>query len=168
MQTFLVAPRNLDPKRLANQVNECQSIWVALTEGRGYVHHPATRMWEGYEIALAQYAVAMCEEHERRTMSTHALHENFRQRRAQGRLQRPWWWGHAGLLESHRSNLIRKRAEWYLPRYPDTALSLPYLWPHTPTRTVRLSGSEYRRGGYVMPASWHLERETLTVTSSVW
>ncbi|AWY05216.1 hypothetical protein SEA_MARGARET_36 [Gordonia phage Margaret] len=168
MQTFLVAPRNLDPKRLANQINECQSIWVALTEGRGYINHPATLMWDGYLIALAQYAVAMCEEHERRTMSTHALHENFRQRRAQGRLERPWWWGHAGLLESHRSNLIRKRAEWYLPRYPDTALGLPYLWPHTPTYTMRLSRSEYRRGGYHLPHTWGFSERTLEVFCGSW
>lgn len=57
MQTFLPyadfdeSARALDPKRLGNQVyREC----LTLIRG-GWPNHPASRMWRGYECALACY-----------------------------------------------------------------------------------------------------------------
>ncbi|HZE02498.1 MAG TPA: MSMEG_6728 family protein, partial [Pseudonocardiaceae bacterium] len=73
MQTFLPYPDfaasavALDRRRLGKQRVEALQILRALTRERyGWKHHPAVRMWAGYEEALACYAMEICAEWVRR------------------------------------------------------------------------------------------------------
>lgn len=78
MQTFLPLfnPREsakvLDRQRLGKQRVEAMQILkalnkVALTETQvGWINHPATKMWQGYQTGLVYYAICMVEEWKRR------------------------------------------------------------------------------------------------------
>jgi hypothetical protein len=67
MQTFITdTPSNdygvqyLDQKRLVKQLLECRQIMAALAgETKGWVNHPATKMWRGSEVYLYYYARAV-------------------------------------------------------------------------------------------------------------
>lgn len=66
MQTFLceedysATASVLDQKRLVKQLLECRQIMTALAgESKGWVHHPATKMWRGYEAELLLYSDAI-------------------------------------------------------------------------------------------------------------
>jgi hypothetical protein len=73
VQTFLPYPdfvrcaRVLDGRRLGKQRVEALQICNALDRDHGgWIHHPATRMWRGYEPALVAYGVAITREWIRR------------------------------------------------------------------------------------------------------
>ena len=78
MQTFLPyesyeqSAKVLDDKRLGKQRSECVIILKTLLgvyskeSRRGWPHHPATKMWCGYELSLTNYAEAICAEWIRR------------------------------------------------------------------------------------------------------
>ena len=132
MQTFLPyadfdeTARCLDWRRLGNQRLEALIILRTLrrrTSG-GWRHHPAVKMWRGYENALAAYLNVMCAEWVRR-----GYRNNIRRRRVKVPVERPPWLGDERLHAGHRSNLLRKdpahygRFGWREP--PD----LPYFWP---------------------------------------
>lgn len=63
MQTFITdtfpnrwGVENLDQKRLVKQLLECRQIMAALAgETKGWVNHPATKMWRGKESVLNNY-----------------------------------------------------------------------------------------------------------------
>ena len=63
MQTFITGDpatgwgvQNLDQKRLVKQLLECRQIMAALSgETKGWVNHPATKMWRGKESLLSYY-----------------------------------------------------------------------------------------------------------------
>ena len=132
MQTFLpyadfeACAYCLDPKRLGNQRLEALIILRTLrrqTTG-GWRHHPAVKMWRGYEDMLAHYLNVMCAEWVRR-----GYRNTIRRRRVRFPLKLPPWLGDERLHASHRSNLLRKDPEYYARfgwREPPT---LPYFWP---------------------------------------
>ena len=78
MQTFVPQTdsferiaQELDNKRLNKQVLEAWQLMLVLTslnpqgehrDPKGWRNHPAAKMWEGHEKALAVYAVKMCDE----------------------------------------------------------------------------------------------------------
>lgn len=138
MQTFLPSPKfiesaqMLDNKRLGKQRVENLQIMQALLMGRGFVHHPATRMWAGYEWALLLYQEAICLEWVDRGFrdtclaSTQALYFKHRD---SGEEYAPKWLGWKDFHKSHQSNLIRKDPEHYGPLFPGVPNNLPYIWP---------------------------------------
>ena len=133
MQTFLPLPsmgesvRCLDNKRLGKQRVEAFQILKALngdykTTG-GWVNHPATKMWRGYEDALTFYKDLCIEEWIRRgfknTMDWSKVHS----------FKLPPWFGREDIHASHRSNLLRKERDHYSQfnwKEPD---DIPYVWP---------------------------------------
>ncbi|MER6981624.1 MSMEG_6728 family protein, partial [Streptomyces carpinensis] len=67
MQTFLPYPGFtesalvLDRRRLGKQRVEVLQVLRGLTvPGYGWRHHPAVRMWAGYEEALVRYGLDVC------------------------------------------------------------------------------------------------------------
>ena len=65
--TFAKSVRVLDRQRLGKQRVETLQIMKALAGlSKGWVNHPATRMWRGYEQALLDYQDATCNEWLRR------------------------------------------------------------------------------------------------------
>jgi hypothetical protein len=67
VQTFLPYPDFalsagvLDPRRLGKQRVEAIQVLRGLTvPGYGWRHHPAVKMWAGYEEALVRYGLETC------------------------------------------------------------------------------------------------------------
>lgn len=162
MQTFLPfadfieTAKVLDYKRLGNQRLEARQILDTLQliksgdiyvikngkkRVRGWVNHPAVRMWEGHEQSLKIYYNCILSEWERRgfknTMpyfdpqqyadakdnnglvwATFINHEPF-----------PQWLGDEKLHASHRSNLLRKNKDFYSQYGWSEPDDLPYVWP---------------------------------------
>lgn len=137
MQTFLPyetysqSAKCLDNKRLGKQRVEVLQILKALAgESKGWVNHPATRMWKNHEIALILYGMNICREWKRRGFKdtceekiTKYL-ENFPNRTIP-----PSWLKNKDFHASHRSNLLRKDPEWYGKFGWTEPNNLPYIWP---------------------------------------
>jgi hypothetical protein len=136
MQTFLPFPCfaasacSLDVKRLGKQRVETWQIYLALTKPvYGWKNHPATRMWRGFETALLDYGIAICDE-----WLARGYNDTMRQRFIDERAKRdadavlPPWFGDEQLHLSHQSNLVRKDRT-YSVLFPDAPSNLPYVWP---------------------------------------
>jgi hypothetical protein len=140
MQTFLPYPdfvecaKTLDWKRLGKQRVEAKQINKALRGeySRGWVNHPAKKMWEGYEVALCEYGIAMCKEWRERGYADACLVYFWEERLYWESIRSPrdvHWLNDDSFHASHRSNLLRKDLSYY-SKYgwaePD---NLPYIWP---------------------------------------
>lgn len=137
MQTFVPYGSNftrtalaLDRQRLGKQRVEAFQIINALTrpDAVGWKNHPAVKMWKGYTEALAQYGIVMCREWIARGYNDTML-ERFYPYAPDMQTDWPEWLDRPDVVRSHRSNLIRKRPDFYLPLWPDVPDNLPYVWP---------------------------------------
>jgi Pyrimidine dimer DNA glycosylase len=145
MQTFLPYPdflasaETLDMRRLGSQRKEAYQILRVLA-GIGkrtkngliaWQNHPAVRMWRGSEIALLHYAESMCDEWIRRgyndTTREKVLGMESLFSPESSRL--PVWFGDPKLHISHQANLVRKKPEFYIPKFGAIDPMLPYVWP---------------------------------------
>ena len=145
MQTFLPYPdfkacaEVLDTRRLGKQRSEALQVLRALhVPGHGWRHHPAVKMWRGFDEALIAYGVEICEEWVRRGHADTVLGKLSERapRRpppAQEALARrgrlPHWLGDVALHRSHQSALVRKDPGHYAALFPGVPPDLPYLWP---------------------------------------
>lgn len=141
MQTFLPykhfiwCAKVLDRQRLGKQRVENMQIMRALVEGRGWINHPATKMWRGYESQLMTYQYAICEEWMRRGYKDTCLEKTLIIFQSLPRNRRqpvePHWLGKKVLHSSHRANLLRKDPVWYGQwGWPEKAATEPvYYWP---------------------------------------
>lgn len=138
MQTFLpeltfeASAAALDFKRLGKQRVEAYQILKTLTgKSDGWKNHPAVRMWRDYEKALCAYGLAICVEwrYNRgyKDNCWDLIYDIEREFDGLPYVTPPWY--NMELIESHRSNLIRKNPEFYGPKWPDTKENLPYIWP---------------------------------------
>jgi hypothetical protein len=151
MQTFLpyadfaACAAVLDPRRLGKQRVEALQILRAVTvAGYGWRHHPAARMWRGYQEALGAYGLAVCQEWCRRGHADTCDAKIRAELAAVGiqpvRLQAelaaagalPAWLGDEAFHRSHRSSLLHKDPAWYGPVFTDVPPDLPYVWPPGP------------------------------------
>ncbi len=129
--TFTASAQALDNKRLGKQRVEVLQLLRALSgESKGWVNHPACRMWRGYEKGLAVYGLAVCFEWLERGFKDTceekiiAIGQKYTH---QSQLYPPWL--NEDFITAHRSNLIRKNPEYYAHKWPDTPKDLPYIWP---------------------------------------
>lgn len=149
MQTFLPYPdfaltaRTLDPRRLGKQRVEALQILRALTvPGYGWRHHPAAKMWAGYEEALVRYGLEVCAHWAsggRPDTCATTLMKDFSAAcgsdvvRSQDALaaanELPPWLGREDLHRSHRAALLRKDPAYYGPIFGTEPLDLPFVWP---------------------------------------
>ncbi|UFQ17338.1 MULTISPECIES: MSMEG_6728 family protein [Streptomyces] len=149
MQTFLPysdftrSAAVLDRGRLGKQRVEALQVLRGLTvPGYGWRHHPAVRMWTGYEEALVRYGLDVCavwvREGRADTCAATLVTDFTRHRpgaavRAQRELadagELPPWLGDPAFHRSHQSALKRKAPEIYAPLFPEVPDDLPYLWP---------------------------------------
>lgn len=148
MQTFLPYPdfaasaAVLDRLRLGKQRVEALQVLRGLTRPTyGWRHHPAVKMWAGYEEALVRYGLEMCREWSaagRGDTVAATLLDDFEQRRGQRTVRTqeelarvvalPRWLGREDFHLSHRSALVRKNPDFYRPIFGDVP-DLPYVWP---------------------------------------
>jgi hypothetical protein len=132
MQTFLPYPdfkksvEVLDYKRLGKQrVETFQVLNILLnrTATKGWINHPVTKMWRGYEAALQTYQNYTISEWIKRGYKNNMQFENIL---IEARM--PFWFGDERLHKSHRSNLLRKDWEYYSQHFEEDP-NLPYFWP---------------------------------------
>lgn len=136
MQTFLPYPsleksvKCLDSKRLNKQIVECYQILKVLNnETKGYKHHPAVLMWQGYDQGLISYAVSCCREYEVRYKKIHSIEDKLRLYCNNTQIRFPKWYGTYKFHESHRSNLYRKDPVHYKEFEVDNRNVKAYCWP---------------------------------------
>lgn len=168
MQTFLpIATTNfvdiakvLDNKRLNKQALEGWQIMLTLLEldpagnhrtPKGWVNHPAVKMWHGSETLLMNYVVAMTYEWKQRGYKTttdikalQTLARGIELKRTSKEPSEPWWMADKSKFEqiasSHRQALLVKDYEWYsqFGWAEDRGIaptSYEYLWVE-PTQTI--------------------------------
>lgn len=139
MQTFLpyekfeASASVLDRQRLGKQRVEVLQILRTLGgESAGWRNHPVVRMWRGWEHLLVDYGLAVCAEWVERGY-TDTCAEKIARFDTQFHGQRdgrvPRWLGDEVFHLSHRSNLVRKKPDWYGPVWPRVPSDLPYVWP---------------------------------------
>jgi hypothetical protein len=116
-KSFVYSAMVLDTKRLGKQRVETLQIMKALVTGEGWIHHPVTKMWAGYENSLMSYQYAICEFWTRKGYNDTCLDKTlalFQSLPRERRLPRvPWWQGKKFVHSAHRGNLLRKDPEWY-------------------------------------------------------
>ena len=62
-RSFIESAKCLDNKRLGKQRVAVLQILNTLTgKSTGWINHPATKMWRGYELALCEYGLEVCEQ----------------------------------------------------------------------------------------------------------
>lgn len=151
MQTFLpyadfaATARVLDQRRLGKQRVEALQVLRALTvPGYGWRHHPAARMWTGYEEALTRYGLEICRQWtdsghgdtcaaallaELRAVKSIAAPRDQAALAWAGAL--PPWLGDSAFHRGHQSALLRKDQAFYGRFFPDVPKDLPYVWPRS-------------------------------------
>ena len=136
-ESFIESARCLDNKRLGKQrVEAYQILRTLLGLTKGWRNHPAVRMWEGYEGAIAQYAMIMSEEwiwrgnkDTVRGKIMDAVHLANHPNMIWAFCPVPPWLGNEAFHASHRSNLLRKNPSHYGQFGWSEPDNLPYVWP---------------------------------------
>ena len=138
---FLASARSLDAKRLGKQrVETVQVLRGLVLPGYGWRHHPAVKMWHGYEEALVRYGLDVCAVWTatgRADTTAATLIADFgsgadirTREMLEADKELPPWLGDPAVHRSHQSSLLRKDPEFYRPIFgtevPD---DLPYVWP---------------------------------------
>lgn len=125
----------LNRQHLVAQLGEGSIVLRALLEpcdGAGWRHHPAVRMWRGYERAFLAYLWAHLVEAESRGFFV----DNFRWRFIQGYAAvglltpavMPWWWG-GRIHERERAVLVARFPGHYVKFWPDVSPLNGYWTP---------------------------------------
>lgn len=132
MQTFLPfadfkkSVEVLDYRRLGKQRVETYqvlNILLGRTMSKGWVNHPVTRMWRGFEEALKVYQNFTINEWVSRGYKNNMSFEEV----DESSLVMPFWLGDERVHKSHRSNLLRKNFEYY-SQYFIEPTDLDYYW----------------------------------------
>lgn len=146
MQTFLPLPdihqtmTVLDYRRLGKQRVEAFQLLCALgdrwalhrrvEQGKpplkrnGWASHPAALMWRGHNDALKFYMNACIDAWVARGYNNTMVHAPLGYTP-----NMPDWFGDEAFHASHRSNLLRKDAEWYGQFGWSEPDDLEYVWP---------------------------------------
>lgn len=136
MQTFLPfedfteCAKVLDYRRLGKQrVESCQVLNALAGNSKGWVNHPAVKMWRGFEHCLIDYNIAICEEWISRgykdSMADKTLSflEVF-----QKKTYAPKWLGDKHLHDSYKGVLFHKNPDYYKEfQQFENLISIP--WP---------------------------------------
>ena len=151
MQTFLPYAnfeksfQVLDMKRLGKQRVEAMQILNVLSgkqTTKGWNNHPALLMWEGYENALELYHDYSILEWKKRGYKNTMEYKVFKSDTPEYEHipEMPWWFGLKKIHRSHRSRLIAKDPQFYLPIFPDDEgyNDGKYWWPDNKTKTLKL------------------------------
>jgi len=129
MQTFLPLPdfvdtaKVLDWRRLGKQRVEAMQIIKAIEIGKGWVNHPATKMWTPYVDALKLYHNIIIQEWIER-----GYKNNMTLYCISSEPEMPWWLGIDDFHKTHQSMLVQKLPEHYEKFFPNVDKNLEYLW----------------------------------------
>jgi hypothetical protein len=150
MQTFLPyediqrSVKVLDNKRLGKQRVEAMQIINVLTgqqKTKGWINHPAVKMWEGYVSCLMLYTnTCIFEWIDRGFKNTMQVYPGYLYGVAVAP-PAPWWLGNEDFHRAMRSRLIEKNEEFYLPIFTKIDKGFndgKYFWPVNETQTFRV------------------------------
>ena len=139
MQTFLPysnfhqSAKALDYRRLGKQRIETKQILNALMgKSKGWVNHPATQMWRGYETALAIYGGIICQEWIKRGYKDQQMQwfkQAFFELDGGAVVEYPSWLHDERFHASHRAALLAKDFEWYSQFEWTEEPKICYYWP---------------------------------------
>lgn len=150
MQNFLPFPnfaesaRSLDRARLGKQRIESQTTMRALTGQIAWgTNQPIVLMWTGHEGALLAYIFEVCREWTERGYRDETFDrcwKMFRDWRSENGgshvFRDPPWLGDPEYHAGHRTSLMRKMPEHYVPQFETiTPITEPF-WPVTKTRPM--------------------------------
>jgi hypothetical protein len=134
MQTFLPfsnfkkSASVLDTRRLGKQRVETLQILNALHGlSKGWVNHPATKMWKGYTQALVLYGVAICE-HWIELGYNDTCMSKITSFKTDSPVLMPLWLG-GKIHTTHRSALLFKNYEFYSKFNWKEEPIYDYYWP---------------------------------------
>lgn len=137
MMTFVISSnliecaKSLDSKRLGKQRVEAFQILKTLRgQSHGWKNHPAVRMWEGYEKALALYMNCMIDEW------VHRGYKNTMKKEETEHVEFPWWFYWKPLHDSHKASLNRKMPEFYSFEVEQIFMDHGYIWPTKISKTT--------------------------------
>lgn len=99
------------------------NILTHKTSSKAWTKHPIVIMWNGFENALAEYHNVAIEEWIGR-----GYKNNMEMIIIDNDVRYPSWLGNELLHASHRSNLLRKKPEFYGQYGWKESHNLPYLW----------------------------------------
>ena len=138
MQTFLpfesfeLSAACLDNKRLGKQRVEAYQILRAITgESKGWINHPATKMWSGYSYCLKLYINACIREWVKRgfknTMSEYIIEwEDLSESDI------PYWFCNIKFHRQHQLMLLKKDLNHYSQYFyasKEEIDAADYIWP---------------------------------------
>ena len=136
MQTFLPYPdcresaKVLDYRRLGKQRVEVLQLLKSFYDPYyGWKNHPAREMWRGYENALIDYGIAICDEWINRGYKDTCYEKILAFTDLNKTTVKPDWIGREDIHLSHKSRLIQKKPDHYKPLWPDIPDNLEYVWP---------------------------------------
>lgn len=138
MQTFLPYPdfdqslKCLDYRRLNSQRSEAQVVLksnLGMYPTGGWKNHVVSRMWKGYENALAHYANLAIDEWLRRGYNIVKPPTRWKLQCDSYELPMPDWFGDERVHSSHRSMLLMKDPEHYSQFGWEEEPGLGYYWP---------------------------------------
>jgi hypothetical protein len=136
MQTFLPTDnieevaQILDNKRLNKQKVEAYQILNTLSgKSNGWKNHPAVLMWKGHEGFLVEYALIMAQECLKRNFKDTLIPKLKEYDKMYPDKTKPNWFGNKEFHDSHKSNLIRKKPEYYQQFWSNISPDMEYVWP---------------------------------------
>ncbi len=134
MQTFLPfadfykSATMLDVKRLGKQRVETLQLLNALHGmSAGWVNHPATRMWRGFEQSLIQYGVAVCD-HWISLGYKDTCRDKILAYKINEAVVAPFWLG-GRIHRTHREALLFKNFDFYSRFNWKEKPVYEYYWP---------------------------------------
>jgi hypothetical protein len=152
MQTFLPyasfddSATCLDRARLGKQRVETLQILQSLDrfqnqnlEKSGWINHPATQMWMGYERSLIRYGKVICIEWMARGYKDTCYEKiGIFTNLFTGNDDDPWWLGRNELHISHQAMLYGKAPDYYAHFASSSAGVTDYWWPsrHAPSQPL--------------------------------
>ena len=123
-KSFIDSAKVLDTKRLGKQRTEARTLW------RGHwTNHPASKMWRGYDNALALYTNVIIQE-----WISRGFNNNMELLPINGEVVYPPWLG-GDIHATHRSNLLRKLPKHYRRYNWQESNDMAYVWPTNNTLT---------------------------------
>ena len=140
---FVKSAKALDYRRLGKQRVEAWQILQALRgQTKGWVNHPATKLWRGHERSLCEYGIAICDEWIKRGYKD-SMRERFIAVHSElPDTGLPIWFGDELFHTSHQSNLKRKDENYY---QFNVSISLPYIWIDAQNKEWKITR---RKGDY--------------------
>jgi len=129
-KSFVESAKCLDFRRVGKQRVEAMQIYNIVsgkTVKKGWRNHPATLMWHGYAPALANYVNIFIDEWISRG------YVNTMQKLDDSNIVLPHWMQDdetfSKVMNSHRSNLLRKNFAFYSQYRWSLTSDLQYFWP---------------------------------------